>query len=232
MLKNFNIHNLSQSLDWWLNFINSVGRNYIVSESTLKLPIAEFLETINKSDLELEYNHPEFSTRRIDLFFKDIVNDKAIAFEFKYINQNSTLKKSEKQRILNDLMRLKLFPNNDKKTYFIICGNTDYFNSYFQRIKSPSKKLTTQNNDRFISYGFYNKWFSFDLKNPVRKIQLNHKNKNYNVLYKDFERVYLTPLNKNNLMPIYLETQLIYLSPDISIKYTLAGTKLGVWEVL
>jgi hypothetical protein len=141
MKKEINHTHLASSVIWWLNYLNAIGRGYVINESSIKYPVAEYLEKSisEKDNIKLEYTHPLLKKRSIDLYYK---NDKEqIAFEFKYIQNGSTTKLSEKQRVFNDLLRLHYFlENGGDKAYFLICGKKDEFKNSFMEIPIPGDK--------------------------------------------------------------------------------------------
>ena len=91
-----------------MNYISAVGRNYIINESTIKIPATEYLEVIG-IDPHLEFGHTKFKQKRLDLQFKDIVTNIENVFEFKYVKGDSTRDLAERKRIFYDLMRLHFF---------------------------------------------------------------------------------------------------------------------------
>lgn len=64
-----------------------------------------------------------------------------VAMEFKYARENYTEGDGEKQRILNDILRLKLFIESglNRKAYFLMCGEQIDFLKAFQSIGWTTK---------------------------------------------------------------------------------------------
>ena len=43
MKKDFNLNRLATTVMWWLSYTSAVGRKYVLSESAIKFPVAEYL---------------------------------------------------------------------------------------------------------------------------------------------------------------------------------------------
>lgn len=249
MTKEFRVSQLGTALMWWLSYTTSLGRGYVLSESSIKLPLAEYLERTNVAKIVLEYGHPKLSKRRFDLYFQTIdiqSNIQNNAFEFKYIKNGSTIKTDEKQRIFDDIMRLYLYLENDNNSYFLICGDQYEFSTNFQNIPTPknatnnnyiipkTNKITPQPNQ---SNGFYTEWFSFDTSNPDKKIDLQNQDIEYESIYNGFINDYSNAYNKKtNLtleLPTDITTRLVFLTQ--SNRQTIGvsePSKIGIWKVI
>jgi hypothetical protein len=83
--KTYLVHDMAASLSWYLNFMSTIGRDYVIDEKTLKIPITEYLESSVIETIKLEDPHPNFDGRSIDLTFKDMIRKEHIAFEFKFL---------------------------------------------------------------------------------------------------------------------------------------------------
>lgn len=246
MTKEFKVSQLGTALMWWLSYTTSLGRDYVLSESSIKLPLAEYLERSNVEGIVLEYGHPKLSKRRFDLFFQttDILKKtQNNAFEFKYIKNSSTIKTDEKQRVFDDLMRLYLYLENDNNSYFLICGDQYEFSTNFQNIPTP--KTTTfitpkTNNNRpqlNQSNGFYTEWFSFDTSNPDKKIDLQNQAVEYKSIYDGFINDYSNAYNKKTgltlILPTHITTQLIFLTQSNQQTIGVSEpSKIGIWKVI
>ncbi len=249
MINEVFIKHLGVSIESWLNYTSAVGREFVLSESSIKLPLAEFVGTkiADTEAVKLEYLHPFFFMKRFDLYLERSVNNinYKSAFEFKYIKNASTLDKVEKQRILNDLLRLYFFKRYTKgscKVYFLICGTQYEFDQSFQKIptyvSSVQPRVNTPNTNIQTS-GFYTEWFKFDYTNPEQLISLDKKNNpNYKPFYNDFfkkyGKSYERQMGKGNKLDKVKEfkTNLIFLSQDNNQKDVPESMKLGVWEIL
>ena len=246
MKKDVNLSQLATAVMWWLSYITAVGRNYILTEGAIRFPATEYLERSNIDDIKLEYGHPKLSMKRIDLYYK-MNKDKNIAFEFKYIKSGSTRDKVEKQRIFNDLMRLYLFLDTDHRGYFLICGNRSDFVMDFQTIlqkpKNTDGRLYIKPKDKSTlpktidPDGFYTEWFSFDLKDPEKEIELNTYKSDHQSIYDSFfegyGEAYKTKTGKALLNPGKIKTKLVFLTGNMEQPNdVLQPSKIGIWEVI
>lgn len=249
MINEVFIKHLGVSIESWLNYISAVGREYVLSESSIKLPLAEFIGTkIGDTDaVKLEYLHPFFFMKRFDLYLERTVNEinYKTAFEFKYIKDASTLNKIEKQRIFNDLMRLyyfKKYTDSSCKVYFLICGTQYEFEQSFQKIPnyiSSIEPRTDSPKEDVKMSGFYTEWFKFDYKDSEQAIQLNKEDESvhqpfYTDFFKHYDKAYKRELgeDKNLDIPNEIKTKLIFLSQDNTQKDVPESMKVGVWEIL
>jgi hypothetical protein len=89
MTNSVNISQLATAVMWWLSYTSAVGRGYVLSESAIKFPVAEYLNHLHLDKIELEYGHPKLYMKRFDLFFDNKMGVRN-AFEFKYIKDEST----------------------------------------------------------------------------------------------------------------------------------------------
>jgi hypothetical protein len=242
------IKHIGSSVQSWLNFISSVGREFTLSESSIKMPLAEFIGTkIADADaVKLEFLHPNLFMKRMDLFYKKkgIEGEIQSAFEFKYVKDASTIDNVEKQRVFNDLMRLHIFINNASsvtKGYFLICGSQYEFDQSFQRILTPKANgdLGPRKYAPAIlpkEAGFYTEWFKFDYSDPIKTIMLNQTDSEHSVFYKTFfenyEPSFERQMEKKMTRPNEIKTKLIFISQDNVQKDVPEPMKLGIWEVL
>lgn len=243
MTKDINISQLATAVMWWLSYTAAIGRDYVLSESAIKFPVAEYLERSTTDKIKLEYGHPKLSLKRFDLFFKTTLDENVV--EFKYIKNGSTRDSDEKQRVFNDLMRLHLFLETNHKGYFLICGSQREFISDFQTLllkpKGGNTFITPQQNSstpRVIkASGFYADWFSFDSANPKKVIDLKNSKDPYLDIYKNFydehKDPYLKATKKALQMPDKFATNLVFLSGDIAQTVGLfQPSKIGIWEII
>ncbi len=238
--KTYLVHDLAASLSWYLNFMSTIGRDYVIDEKTLKIPITEYLESSNIESIKLEDSHPNFKGRSVDLTFNDVERKKRIAFEFKFLKGTSVGKTDERERIFADLLRLHFFASsNNQKAYFLMCGDKMRFNSTFvtqQRINIFFKNSKTTGFKNPKPIGFFTEWFKFEVNeatkgNGIAKIDINTGVLDYKNIYnrvineykKDFVGKF-SPLTK-------IETKCIYLSPENVDRRLLRTTRVGVWEV-
>lgn len=242
------IKHIGSSVQSWLNYISSVGREFTLSESSIKMPLAEFIGTkIADTDaVKLEFLHPNLFMKRMDLYYKKKVSSGEFqtAFEFKYVKDASTIENVEKQRILNDLMRLHIFINNASsktKGYFLICGSQYEFDQSFQRILPPKSKedLGPREYSPVVlpkQAGFYTEWFKFEYNDPIKTIMLDQTETEHSFFYKTFFEKYEPPyerqMEKKLIRPNEIKTKLIFISQDNEQKDVPEPMKLGIWEVL
>ena len=180
------IKHVGASLHNWLNYISTVQRGYVLAESSIIYPVSEYVATqINNTKVLLEEEHPNLAGKYVDLRLVKRFQGENIefAFEFKYARIDYTEKSGEKQRIFDDLLRLKIFKESKKnrKAYFIICGKQLDFLKAFQSIGwsinhdpktgLPVKySLTVEDVDNLNIVkpnGFYTNWFKFDIEDTV-----------------------------------------------------------------
>jgi hypothetical protein len=249
MDKEISVIQLANAVQWWMSYISAVGRDYVLSESSIKYPLAEYLGAkLGKEKLKLEFGHPKLSNKRLDLHYEDAKNNKT-AIEFKFIKNGSTRDKDEKKRVFNDLMRLFLFIENSEKGYFLICGAQNEFSENFSKLLSKPPKTNKTNpyitpetkvakTLKTSSKGFYSEWFSFSTKKPEKKISIDYNKKGYGDIYKsfkaDYEEIYKKTTKTTELpMPDTLTTKLLYLSQETkSINEFYEPTTIGIWEII
>ena len=246
MIKEINISQLATAVMWWLNYTSSMGRNYVLSESAIKFPVAEYLERSTVDNIELEFGHPKLSMKRIDLFFKNGLDENCV-FEFKYIKNGSTRTTNEKQRVFNDLMRLYLYLEVSHKSYFLICGDQFEFTSNFESLLlKPTDtedgsyikpKVQSSTSTNIQPKGFYTEWFSFNSNNSGLIIDLTTDKADYKSIYERFEHDYKESYKANTgntlQLPDNIKTNLIFLSENLKQPNGLfQPSKIGIWEVL
>jgi hypothetical protein len=242
------IGHIGFSVQSWLNYISAVGREYVLSEGSIKLPLAEFISAriADTSSVSLEFPHPSFVKRRMDLHYTKLTPNRVeVGFEFKYVKNGSTLPTAERQRVFNDLMRLNYFIKQSSitaKGYFLICGMQYEFLQSFQKIvdtntatfPGPTVPLGTPVPPVLWS-GFYTEWFSFDKTNLVTRINLQTTNQTYLDIYNEFISEYSVPyLIKTGsplVLPSAIQTTLVFLSSDNEETNIPNPMKLGIWEV-
>ncbi len=241
------VKHLGVSIQSWLNYTSAVGREFVLSESSIKLPLAEFIGTkiADTEAVKLEFLHPFFFMKRFDLYFERTVEDNNLktAFEFKYIKNGSTLDKVEKQRIFNDLMRLYYFKklsSKNCKVFFLICGTQYEFDQSFQKIPTYTSAIKPRQNAPVVQTqmsGFYTEWFKFDYEDSEQTISFGKDDSVYKPFYDDFfenyEMAYKKQLgdDKSLKKPKEIRTKLIFISEDNTQKNVPEPMKLGIWEI-
>jgi hypothetical protein len=235
-MKEFKESHLGTAIICWLNYISAIGRNYILAESSIKIPASEYLE-VNHIQPNLETDHPKFKpVRKIDLQFKNNSND--FAYEFKFVKGDSTRDTSERIRVFNDLMRLYLFQDNDnQKGFFLICGITDEFKMSFENMDPNIDKRFKggrKSDDKAIS--FYSEWFSFDIGDAKKTINLNNTNDLYKDVYDaslaEYKDQFKAKMGTDLKFPNEIKTKLVFLSKENKVEGVPDDFKIGIWEVV
>jgi hypothetical protein len=162
-MKSVNYNTLIHAATYYLSYQDRIGRDFMISESSLKYPIAEYLTSLELpvAQIKLEFNHPELWKRSIDLVTTDPTEKKIdTAFEFKlakYVTKNEP----EQKRIFNDLMRLHLLARvNQTECYFLVAGTHSNFIQYFRSITTQPPAANSQK--LADPEGFYTEWFKFN----------------------------------------------------------------------
>lgn len=127
--KAFEINDLAHVTKAWLDYYIAVNKEYILSESSVRMPISDYLAQY-PGEVVLEKNIDAFKQRKFDLFFER--NCHSNYFEFKYVQPDYTNTIKEKSRYLFDLLRLKTKSNFvNTSCYLVICGSKKDFTSMF-----------------------------------------------------------------------------------------------------
>ena len=195
-MKQIDFNALIHSVSYWFCYQDRIGRGFMIQESSIKYPVADYLTGIGIPlvQIKLEFLHPELENRRIDLVTTDqptvnsgykILN----AFEFK-LAKDGTHEKSEKERIFNDLMRMYLMNTKQgSSSYFMIVGkHNDYINFFRNLTNAPAKNNRQDIPDE--AEGFYTEWFSFK-RNSTKTFSIaSPTNDEYKAIYKNFFDTY------------------------------------------
>ena len=257
MVTDLVIKKIGTALHSWLNYTSSVERTYVLAENSIIYPVSELIGTkTNTSNIWLDRVHPDLKGKRLDLrFFMNFGGiDNEIAFEFKYAREDYTENDGEKQRIFNDLLRLKIFCESckNRKAYFLICGKQLEFLKSFQSIGwstniddigRPLENVMTIDNIPDLGiiepYGHYSKWFSFNIsgENLDKETVIDIKNRvvvSQSLLdgfYNDYEDAFKNGMNRTTLEASNLCTRLIYLSDLNNLEGVNDLMRVGIWEV-
>lgn len=251
MPSEYSIANVAAVIQWWLSYTLALDREYVLSESSIKHPMTEYLErseSVLRNSIRLERSHPLLQRRRIDLTFSLVGTESQpteSAFEFKYIKDGSTLDLSEKKRVFNDLMRLHLFAHTGGAAFFLICGKLHEFINSFQEDKSQSRPVNEQSiiqpqenqpkTKSIQAQGFYSRWFSFDSSQRDMSIDLTDLTPQYREVYDDFVseygEAYFKATGLTLSLPCTLRTELLFLpSNEIDIQAP-PQARVGIWRV-
>ncbi len=114
---------LARSIFHWLNYVETVSKSQLLLESSVRYPLAEYIERQVQAEVTLEEPHPRFDGHFLDFVYKKNKRLRNIELKFLHEYSNDT---NERQRIFNDLIRLSVLKD---KGYFILCGNKVDFNN-------------------------------------------------------------------------------------------------------
>lgn len=186
------ISNLSKAVNRWLSFQLHCGRESLLSEAYLCQPVAEFLIHHHSGSFETEFDHPVLQTpgpgrpRQID--YALLTRDSRaleLAIECKWISE----KPYDKQRILNDLLRLECVrtPGRHVKRYLLIGGRKVDFANNFRNLAV---------NDSGSRSWFVRHFLSGSLKSPEKLINVEHTPKRFQAFYRNFAKSFNSEVPK------------------------------------
>ncbi len=216
-----NISNMCGAIEHWLGFQDKIGRSFMINEDTLKYPLADYLVNdgnIDVKNIKLEYAHPNFSSRNVDLAIINNINHQINnIFELK-LAKLATRTQTEKQRIFNDLMRLYLAKKvTTDKCYFIIVGKTANFQRDFYKFET--------NGDIF-----YKKWFVFGKEGSITFDVATETHLDYQTIYQEFINEYSD--NTPTTIPLQLPNQITTTCEFITAyDERLIPYMAGIWSV-
>lgn len=222
---------LIQSVTYYLSYQDKIGRSFMIDESSLKYPVADYLSSLEMPlyQIALEYAHPHLKKRQIDLVTTDKTRQQIKrAFEFK-MSRSNTKYESEQKRVFNDLMRLYLLSkHNNSDSYFIMAGKQSDFIQYFRSI--VTKKPVGNSKDLPKPEGFYTEWFKFNLNDTSTFNVKSVTGNEYGDIYKAFLNDYKPHKNASALeLPDKLTTKCIAISP-LSREFPTPYVG-GIWQV-
>lgn len=228
----------------WLEYLGKVSQNSrLIAESALKYPFVEYLERHGIKNIHIETGHPLFKRKQMDLYIgkisdnniANILYNPSIYVEFKYVRGDVDTR-NEKQRYLDDLLRLSCFKRYNKSAscYFIVYGETLLFKGQFQNsLCAPSQKAmeTSKEIKRTKQKGWFSKLLSFNRVHQEKSETLS-KNK-YKEYIASFHEDYIEHMRDGvssiDCSNLQLTTRLLLLSSSRSLDSTYS---VGVWEVL
>lgn len=258
MISDLTVKNIGTALHSWLNYTSAVERSYVLAENSIIYPVSEFIGTkTNPNNIWLDRAHPNLKGKRLDLRFN--INfggtNNEVAFEFKYAREDYTENDGEKQRILNDLLRLKIFYDSElnRKAYFLICGEQLEFLKSFQSIGwsqnhddigRPLENTITIDSIQDLNviepHGHYTNWFSFNMNDDNEDAKLTVFNiTDTNIIaqdlldgfYEEYENSFKESMNRTSLEATQLCTRLIYLSDLNNLDGVNDLMRVGIWEI-
>jgi len=222
---------LIHSISYYLSYQDRIGRSFMVNESSLKYPVADYLTSLKMSsaNIRVEYYHPFLQKRQIDLIITDDSQNIETAFEFK-LAQSHTKYEAEQKRIFNDLMRLYLLSKTKATSaYFVVAGKESDFIQSFRSIPSERPKSNIKK-DLPEPKGFYTKWFTFKANESQTFNIKNASDSEYVDIYNAFLNKYKLQDSSITLdLPDTLITKCIAisaLSRDFPTPYV-----AGVWKI-
>jgi hypothetical protein len=235
MIEGIEFKKLIQSVTYYLSYQDKIGKSFMIDESSLKYPVAEYLSSlkISLSSIRLEYPHPKLRRRQIDLVKLDDRKNGAIdvAFEFK-MARTSTRYESEQRRVFNDLMRLHLLKvDGSEHCYFMMAGKQDDFIQHFRSIVTKRPSSMGAGEKRLPNpKGFYTEWFGFKL-GAVTEITVDSKMEEpYKSIYDNFLAEYKSKEEQSRLvLPRQIKIKCIAISA-LSVDYPTPYVG-GMWEV-
>lgn len=249
------LRHVGTALHSWLNYVSAVERGYVLAENSIIYPVSEFIGTkTGVSEIWLDRVHPNLSGKRLDLRFFTMLDGvrQEVAMEFKYAREGYTEGSGEQQRILNDILRLKLFKESgtNRKSYFLMCGEQIDFLKAFQSIGWTTKidevgrpipnemGIDEMKNLGLIQpNGFYTKWFHFDPETDNNKIEITITDTSLvskellDGFYKDYEESFKDGMTKTKFESSKVQTRLVYLSNLSNIEGIKNLMRVGIWEV-
>jgi len=128
-IKDFVLKDMIDVTKSWMDYHYAINQEYVLSESSIKIPICNYLSQY-LGDVELEKKIEEFQKRHYDLFFS--VDEKKYFFEFKFVKNGYTCRKSEIKRYFDDIARLKNKADAENvECYLLVCGaKKDFLNEF------------------------------------------------------------------------------------------------------
>lgn len=230
--------NLARSVYYWLCYVYNSSNSDVLLESSVRFPLVEYLERREGIVVSLEKKIDGYSHRAVDFYFEKTENytdksgklsQKVIAsfyIEIKFVSID-TGDASVRQKIYDDLNRLRHYAKDDVFCYFIMCGPTSYFETAFRKVSVKSERGSLRQNGEAKSKAskrtIYNDWFSFNIKKPDKLIHVHHKlHSSYS---KRFDKAYL----EGELRARDFSTTLIQLFPiDNPLD---SYQSVGIWQV-
>lgn len=254
MVSDLFLRHVGTALYSWLNYVTAVERSYVLAENSIIYPVSEFIGTkAGVNEIWLDRVHPNLKGKRLDLRFFTMLNGlrQEVAMEFKYARVGYTEGEGEQQRILNDILRLKLFVESatNRKAYFLMCGEQIDFLKSFQSIGWTKKTDEVgrplpnilsideiKNLGLIQPHGFYTNWFNFKSDfNKKIEIKITDTSlvskKLLDGFYGEYEDSFKDGMTKAKFESSTVETRLVYLSNLSDIEGINNLMRVGIWEI-
>lgn len=132
---------LGGAVQQWLDFQMSCKREVLLNESFMSQPIVEFLQAHHNGPTPKEFTIPDLVNsgrgrdRQVDFaLLSPLTSRVTSAIETKWVRDSA----SEKQRLVDDLLRLELFRRHQNQAlarYFLIAGKRTPFERNFLNVR-------------------------------------------------------------------------------------------------
>lgn len=232
--------NLARSIYYWLCYVKNSTDSNVLLESSVRFPLVEYLERREGiTSVCLEKKIKGYSHRAFDFYFekRDKTTDKVTGktkeitrarfyVEIKFVSID-TGDATIRQRVFDDLSRLRYYAKKDTFCYFIMCGPTVMFRTSFQSVapkvergEFPQYKI---GEEPTLYTSVYNDWFSFSISEPEKSIDITDiKHRKYS---KHFDKDY----KKGKLKSLSFISRLIQIFPngnDVE-----SPQSVGIWQI-
>lgn len=216
MISDVEIAQLSQAINLRLSYYETISFANILAESSIRYPVAEYLERrLSYKNMVLEYTNPIFKRRRCDLYVER--KGQKTIFEFKFVRDTTV---SLFQDYFDDILRLHYLHADGIQALFVVCGSPVNFNSQFRSIK---KRTTFLAGRKGRASGPFSKVLSFSTANPLKTIDTKKHKSSYNEFCNHYE---FRNATKSHPGAMTIQTRLIKLIHDWGQQ------SVGIWEVL
>ncbi len=182
--------NIARSIYYWFCYINNSSNSDVLLESSVRFPLVEYLERREGMKVFLEKRIDGYSHRAIDFYFEktSFVNDSSgnmtnkieVSFyaEIKFVSLD-TGDSLIRQKVFNDLVRLRHYASDNVFCYFIMCGPTPFFETSFKKVSVKTERgnlrQSGKTNTKAPKRTVYNDWFSFNINKPDKSISVHRK---------------------------------------------------------
>lgn len=105
------IYDLARAIVHWVGFESACGRENLLSEASMIVPLGQYLKSHTMDHIELECPYPAMPRRRIDIALLNDAMQRDIlqAFEMKFIRQSG---RDYAQELFDDIIRLGTIRTN------------------------------------------------------------------------------------------------------------------------
>ena len=208
------------------SYMNSVSKTEQIAESSLRFPIVECLERrIGASDIQLEYAHPFFKRRLIDIYWCNNHNDKCV-FELKFIKPGFRTKHNI-QRVFDDVFRLAYASKEGMCSYLLVCGKTDDYKTEFQKINEPSSEEGVLKRKFKDKVAPYDSLLSFDIKKSEKQICFTESETHFSHFCKNYE----CKPGKKQGKELRITTKLVFINKRQKHQLNVLTHTVSIWEI-